>query len=143
MNLGQTLREARKKQGKSLVSITKELGFNNHALVQQIETNARGIPKDRVVDFARVYRVDSGLLTNLNAAWKTESHSRNRHRSNDDFNLMTILPAILVTNPEKLSIQDLLQIRDFVCDLDVPITQELIESYTTSLTNQPSKKEKG
>ncbi len=133
MNLGKTLRDARLQASKSLIGIARELGYTNCALVQQIETGMRRIPKNRVADWSKAHTLSPDLLHELNESFTKQKRTK---ADKSDYNLMLILPWIVEIAPAKLLLEDLLRIVSFIRGLDVPVNQELIAGYLNGLVQK-------
>lgn len=131
MNLGETLRKARCDSGQSLIGVARALSYTNCALVQQIEKGRRHIPKNRIIDWAKIYNLDQTLLNQLNESWVITK--KGGDTLNDDYNLMLILPWIVEVSPSKLSLRELSRIVGFVQNLDVPINKELLIGYIKAM----------
>ena len=133
--VGQTLRDSRNKMEKSLTEISKELGYTNHAIIQQVEVGKRHIPKGKIVEWSKVYHLDSKLLERLDEESRKLRKLGISNKSGDNYNLMPILPWIIEASPTALFLRDLRQIVNFVISLDVPINKELITGYINGIVS--------
>ena len=115
--------------------MAREMGFNNHSLVQQIERGKRCIPQDKIALFAKTYKVELDTLTKMCETWRTQERKCGGVKD-EDFNFARILPWIASASPSRLLKSDLVKIQHFVENLDVLATENLIRAYVEILTNQ-------